>query len=85
MDKINTKKVKDLIKENGLKNVSLANHLGISPSGLSDSLNGKRPLSMNYIFDLANFFNVDAKSLTIENDTSKPTCQANTKDKEKAS
>jgi len=69
MKLVNTKKVKKLLEQNGTKQIALAEFLGLPASGLSDSLNGKRPLSMNHIFDLADFFQVDAKSLTVDNDT----------------
>lgn len=69
MKLVNTRKVKKLLEQNGIKQIALAEHLGLPASGLSDSLNGKRPLSMNHVFDLADFFKVDAKSLTIDNNT----------------
>jgi len=69
MKLINTEKIKNLLQSKGLKNIDLASYLQLPPSSVSTALNGKRGLSMNYIFDLAEFFEVDAKSLTIENDT----------------
>jgi len=71
MKLINTQKVKDLLIEKGLKNIDLANHLGVPPSSISAAISSKRNISMNYIFDLAEFFDVEPKSLTYENDTKK--------------
>ena len=85
MKKINTKKVKELLIQKNIKQIVLANFLELSASSLSDSLKEKRPLSMNYIFDLAVFFSVDAKSLTLKNDTANQQCKASTEIKEKVS
>lgn len=85
MKLINTKKVKDLLIKNNITQRTLSSYLGISPSGLSESLSKERPLSMNYIFDIASFFDVDAISLTIENDTKSNTIESNTQQKRKVS
>ena len=69
MKLIDTKKVKDLLKKHNKTQRALSTFLGIPPSGLNESLNKTRPLSMNYVFDIAEFFDVEAKSLTVENDT----------------
>lgn len=84
MKLVNTKKVKELLEKNGKKQIDLAQFLELPASGLSDSLNGKRPLSMNHIFGLASFFNVDAISLTIDNDTKQCTDNTSANETQKA-
>lgn len=66
MKKINIKKVSKLLKENSTKQVDLARFIGITTTGLSMALTNRRPLPMNYVFDIASFFNVDPLSLTVD-------------------
>ena len=79
MKLIDTQKVKQLLQSHNKKNKELAEYLGIPSSGVSDALNGKRPLSMNYVFDLSAFFEVDPRSLTYEHCTKQPTQHATAK------
>ena len=79
MKLIDTQKVKHLLQSHNKKNKELAEYLGIPAPGVSDALNGKRPLSMNYVFELGSFFDVEPKSLTYEHCTKQPTKHATAK------
>ena len=79
MKLIDTQKVKNLLQSHNKKNKELAEYLGIPASGVSDALNGKRPLSMNYVFELGSFFKIEPESLTYENCTKQPAQHATAK------
>ncbi len=66
---INIEKVKELLEKSGKRQTDLAKYLRIPLSTVSMSFKGDRNLSMGYVFDIANFFNVKPLSLTIQNDT----------------
>ena len=68
---INTKKVKELLEKQSKRQVELANYLKIPKTTVSMSLKGDRNFPMGYVFELANFFNVNPLSLTIGNNTKK--------------
>lgn len=84
MRTIDTHKIKNLLSKNDKTQLELSKYLKLSASGLSDSINGKRPLSMKYVFDLASFFDVDAISLTIDNDTKQCTDNTSANETQKA-
>ncbi|MCL2689199.1 MAG: helix-turn-helix domain-containing protein [Chitinispirillia bacterium] len=52
------KKIKEYIKERGIKQTFLQKILGISPSSCSAMLNGKRGISVDEYFMICNVLNV---------------------------
>ena len=69
MKKIDTKKVKTLLRKKGAKQIALARSIGMTTTGLSAALLGQRPMPMAYVFDVATFLGVEPLSITI-NDAS---------------
>ncbi len=65
MRKIDIKKINDLLVSNNIKQLELSKHILIKESALSSALNGKRPFPMSYIFEVADFFKLNPKDLTI--------------------
>ena len=55
--------VQKLIKERGLKQVYIAEQIGISPKDLSDMLNNRRYIHDEYIIAFAKIFGVSIDSL----------------------
>lgn len=78
-DKINIDKVNSLLSEKNKTATELAIYLDARLPNISNALNNKRAMPMNYIFEIAKFFKVEAKSLTIENNTKTTQLHANTK------
>lgn len=64
MKKIDINTINQLLDDRNITKSKLSLGIELPLPNLSMALNGKRPLSMNYVFDIANFFNVDAESLT---------------------
>lgn len=65
MRKIDIKKINDLLVSNNIKQLELSKHILIKESALSSALNGKRPFPMSYVFEVADFFKLNPKDLTI--------------------
>lgn len=65
MRKIDIKKINDLLVSNNIKQLELSKHILIKESALSSALNGKRPFPMSYIFEVADFFKLNPKDLTL--------------------
>ena len=55
--KLFSKNLKQLLKKNNIKNIDLANELGLSKSAISNYLSGTMP-KMKTIADIATFFDV---------------------------
>lgn len=47
----------------GYRQSDLAEHLGMAHSGVSDRLNGKAQITVDWLFDVAAFLEVDAVKL----------------------
>lgn len=61
---IDISKVNKLLKIQRKTKKSLANAIGIKESNLSSALSAEsRGIAMDYVIDIAEFFNVDAKSI----------------------
>ena len=60
--KLFSKNLKQLLKKNNIKNIDLANELGLSKSAISNYLSGTMP-KMKTIADIATFFDVSYDSL----------------------
>jgi len=69
MRKINTKKIEELLNKKGTSQKHFAETIGIKEPNVSRAFKGRGDISMNYVFDIANYFKVNPLSLTIENDT----------------
>ena len=65
MRKIDITKINELLALNNIKQLELSKHILINESALSSALNGKRPFPMSYIFEVAEFFKLNPKDLTI--------------------
>lgn len=65
MRKIDIKKINDLLVSNNIKQLELSKYILIKESALSSALNGKRPFPMSYIFEVADFFKLNPKDLTV--------------------
>jgi len=65
MRKININKINQLLDSNDSKRTELSKYISMKKSSLSDALNGKRPFPMSYVFEVADFFKVEPKELTI--------------------
>lgn len=76
--KINTNIVKDLLLKSGSTQKELASSIGLQAPSLSYALKGDRQIPMDYIFAIANFFEVEPISLTVSNDTKKQNKNATT-------
>ena len=74
MRKIDIKKINDLLVSNNIKQLELSKHILIKESALSSALNGKRPFPMSYIFEVADFFDVEPRNITIPVVESITTC-----------
>lgn len=53
-----TKKLKTIIDEKGIKQSHLANQLGITNQALSMKLNGKRPFKLEEAKEICKLFNI---------------------------
>ena len=82
MKQINIEKVNDLLRIKNTTQVELVKAIGISASSLNMSLRGIRHLSMNYVFDIAEFFDVPPITLT-EDYTKHAKTKSNAKPKHK--
>lgn len=71
MVKLNTQHIKELLGKKGASQEDFANFLNVKPANISMAFNGKRNISTDYIFDIANYFKVSPYSLVIDNNTSK--------------
>ncbi len=65
--KININKINELLLEQNKSKKELANTIDYPESNLCSALNQKqnRTLPMDYLIDIASFFNVEPKALTI--------------------
>ena len=65
--------LKQLIKKNNIKNVDLANHLGLSKSAISNYISGVSVPKMETVAKIASYFDVDFENLiSLEIDTDEP-------------
>jgi transcriptional regulator with XRE-family HTH domain len=56
-------RIKDVLKEKGIKQTWLAEKLGKSFNMVNDYCNNKRQPSLEILFEIANLLNVDPKEL----------------------
>jgi transcriptional regulator with XRE-family HTH domain len=56
-------RIKEVLKDKGIKQTWLAERLGKSFNMVNDYCNNKRQPSLEVLFEIANFLNVDPKEL----------------------
>ena len=66
---INTEKIKELLQKKGTTQKHFSQTVGVKEANISRALKGNGSISMNYVFDIANYFKVSPLSLTIDNNT----------------
>ena len=69
MRTINTQRIKELLEKKGTTQKHLSQEIGVKEANISRAIKGNGGISMNYVFDIANYFKVAPLSLTIDNNT----------------
>jgi len=81
--KINNQTIKNLLVEKQVTQKALADFAKIDEPNLSKALNDDRNISMDYVIDIAKFFEVNPISITVaytnENNTKEATNHTSTK------
>lgn len=66
MDKLNTKKIKELFEQTGKSQTEFASFIGISESNLSTAFKGGRNIPIGCAFKVATFLEIDNAKVLIE-------------------
>jgi len=71
MEKLNTKKIQNLLKQKGSSQVEFANAIDAKPSLISAAFHEARDIPMNKILKISKYFDVSPFEIVIKDDTKK--------------
>jgi transcriptional regulator with XRE-family HTH domain len=72
MEKINTKKIQNLLKQKGSSQVEFANAIGTKAPLISAAFHGARDIPMNKILKISKYFDVSPFDIVIKDEASQP-------------